>query len=68
MKTNTMFYSYVNPKICIVKRKSHKAEWSINFKDFFSKNQGISETLMSACLKQILLLNINMKYFTTYEN
>jgi hypothetical protein len=53
--------------IYVVKRKSHQTEWS-NLRIFFGKTKEFQKLLSEPCCKQILLLNINMKYFTTYEN
>jgi hypothetical protein len=45
----------------------NKAEWS-NLRILGGETKEIQKHLWEPVLKQILLLNINMKYFTTYEN
>jgi hypothetical protein len=38
------------------------------FEDFGGETKEFQKPLLEPCFKQILLININMKYFTTYEN
>ena len=55
-----------NMWLYVVKRKSIKLNEVIW--ELLGKNKEFQKLLWGPCCKQILLLNINMKYFTTYEN